>query len=193
MPDGGVRFLHDGRGRVPYREQDVAEGRHASPAVPGEADGEQALLAGGLQSADDVAAVPGRGNAHQHVPGAAEGLHLLGEDEIVAEIVPDGSQDGRIRGQRHGRKRRAVHQEAVDELGGPVLGVRRAAAVARQQEFPPARDAHGHAPGRLGDPAAVDGKKIAARFRAVLRVPGNHLQGLVHEGSAPSALAAMQR
>ena len=45
----------------------------------------------------------------------------------------------------------------------PVLGIRRAPAVARQQNLASARHGDGHAPGGLGHLAPVDGKKIADR------------------------------
>lgn len=128
-----------------------------------------------------LALLPRGGNADEHVAGTPERLHLLGEDEIVTEIVADGRQHGRIGRQRDGRKRRPVHQEPVDELRGPVLGIRRAPAVARQQNLASARHGDGHAPGGLGHLAPVDGKKIAAQFRAVFRMLGNHLQGFVHK------------
>lgn len=86
-----------------------------------------------------LALLPRGGNADEHVAGTPERLHLLGEDEIVTEIVADGRQHGRIGRQRDGRKRRPVHQEPVDELRGPVLGIRRAPAVARQQNLASAR------------------------------------------------------
>lgn len=56
--------------------------------------------------------------------------------------------------------------------------------------LPPRATATAMRPGGLGHLAPVDGKKIAAQFRAVFRMLGNHLQGFVHKDAPPNRMAA---
>jgi hypothetical protein len=107
----------------------VAERAHLAAFVAGEADGGDAHFFGLMESLEDVGGVAGGGDTEEDVAGLAEGLDLAGEDTLVAEVVADGGEDGRVGGEGDGAKGRAVDGEADDELGCEVLGVGGAATV----------------------------------------------------------------
>src|SRR5207249_11771537 len=61
-------------------------------------------------------------------------------------VVREGGDQRRISGQRNGRQPRAIHvlPERTDELGGHVLTIGRAAAVAAQENLPTSSEGFGH-------------------------------------------------
>ena len=75
---------------------------------------------------------------------AAERLDLAGEDTLEAVIVRDRGEREGVGRQCNGRDRRPVALEPADELGGEVLGVGRATAVAEAENLSTGADAaHG--------------------------------------------------
>ncbi|MCY1180230.1 hypothetical protein D9M73_206610 [compost metagenome] len=90
---------------------------------------------GGLDGLDDVGRVAAGGDGQQYVAGLAEGADLLGEDFVVAVVVGDRGDGRAVGGQCDGRQARALAFEAVQQLGGEVLGVAGGAAVAAGQNL----------------------------------------------------------
>ena len=75
-------------------------------------------------------------------PLAAERLDLAREHPLDAEVVRDRGEQRGIGGEgdRRDRRTRVVDREGAHELGGQVLGIGRAAAVAADQQLPAASE-----------------------------------------------------
>src|SRR5207249_7413924 len=73
----------------------------------------------------------------EEITGATERLHLAGEDLLEAEVVAGGGDQGGVGGERHRPQGPALGPEADHVLGGDMLGVGRAAAVAGEEEGAP--------------------------------------------------------
>ena len=113
----------------------VAEGAHGSAAVSGEADGGDALGVGLIDGVDDVGRVAGGGDAEEDVAGLSECFDLAGEDEVEAEVVAGGGEDGGVGGECDGAECGAVDGEADDELCDEVLSIRCGTSVAGDEEL----------------------------------------------------------
>ena len=176
MPDGGACvFLHERRGRMPHRKQDVAQREPCAP-VPGQPTGGTGFAFGsGLQRADDVGAVARGGNADEHyVAGTPERLHRL-QKTRCNQTLPMDVSTGRIGRQRDGRSGGRSIRNRLTNLR-PSAGHPPRLAVARQH-LASARHGDGHAPGAVfGHLAPAVGKNRGAVSRRLPHV-GNHLQG----------------
>ena len=116
-------------------EAEVAERRQLAARRAGEADHRHPL---GLRRGDggqDVGRAAGGGQREQHVARGAQRLDLAGEDAVVAIVVADRGQDRAVGGQRDRRQAGPVVVEAGDQLAGPVLRIRGAAAIAAEQQL----------------------------------------------------------
>src|SRR5207249_9138902 len=96
-------------------------------------DGPHLALAARLDGAEYARRAAARRDGQRHVAALAERAHLPGEHLLVAIVIRDCGEGGRVGGERHGRKRRPFAREAPDELRRDVLGVGRAAAVAEEE------------------------------------------------------------
>ncbi len=113
----------------------IAERAHGAAVVAGEGEGVQSHACGRFfEGVDEVGRVPGGGDGEEDVAGSAEGFELARKDELVAEVVAGGGEDGAVGGEGDGAERAAVDGEAHDELGDEVLGVGGGAAVARDKQ-----------------------------------------------------------
>src|SRR5690606_31796303 len=136
---------------------------------------ERAPTRGGAQ---DVRAGAGGGQQDEDVAGPAVSLDLAGEHLLRAVVVDDRAQAGGLGAQRDRREGATVVEEAADQLGGEVLCLGGAAAVARGEQ-PGAR---GEPVGQLPAPfldsggGPVEEVERGVQLRAVLvePVPGGH-------------------
>src|SRR5690606_30522730 len=87
-------------------------------------------------------------DADQHVARPAERLDLAGEDLRIAEVVAGGGQGRGVGGEGDRRQAAPRRLETHGELGRDMLGVRRAAAVAAEENLAPGREHRYH---RLGE------------------------------------------
>src|SRR5207253_7836367 len=71
-------------------------------------------------------------------------LHLAGEHLLVPVVVGDRGQGRGVGGERQGRERAPLAREAPDQLRRDVLGVRRAATVAEEEDLAPRRERFDH-------------------------------------------------
>ena len=148
------------RGVVGRRRADeIAQGAHLAAAAAGESDRGEAQLARGAQRSEHVRGPARGGQADEHVAGTAEAAHLPCEHLGKAVVIADRGEHGAVGGERDRRQRAAVELEAREELGGDVLGVRGAAAVAGEQHLAAGAK-------RTGD-AVGDRRKRAAQLRIV--------------------------
>ena len=76
-----------------HADTDIREGRHLSAVLAGQDHGGGLKSASLLQGSTDIAAVPGRGDAHEHVSRLAQCLHLAFENLVVAKVVGDSRQN----------------------------------------------------------------------------------------------------
>ena len=114
---------------------EVAERLHRRARSAGEADGDEAEFARRLQRRENVGRASRGRHADEHVALAAEPAHLALEHLLEAVVVADGGERGGVGGKRKGRERRAVEAEAADQLGGDVLRVGGAAAIAGEHDL----------------------------------------------------------
>ena len=114
-----------------------ASGGDRFALLPGERDGHEPGGPGRLERLDDVGRGAARGQGEGDVSRSAQGLDLTAEDAIETPVVADGGQGGRIGGQgdRPGAAGRSAAAEAVDELGGEMLGLGGAPAVAEGEDL----------------------------------------------------------
>ena len=103
------------------------------PSPAGDADGERAALVRLLEPAHDVGARPRGRQPDGHVTGPAQRLELAGEDVVERAVVGDRGEQRAVGGQGEGGEAGPVDQVAADELGGEVLALGRAAAVAEPE------------------------------------------------------------
>jgi hypothetical protein len=99
--------------------------------------------------------VPAGRDRQQQVVGLAQRAYLLGKHLVVVVVVGDGGQGRGIGGEREGGEAGALHLEAIEQLGGEVLGVGRRAAVAACEDLAVVHQALNHPLGgaaeRLGE------------------------------------------
>ena len=106
-------------------------------------------------------------------PGPAERRHLAREHLLEAVVVADRRHRRAVVGQRQRGQRRALEQVAAGELGGDVLGVGGAAAVAEHSTLPPARKRSATLGGHLPSWSA---RRWSASASAISRMPAQPLQ-----------------
>ncbi len=107
--------------------------------------------------------------ADEHVALVSQRAKLAREHLLEAVVVADRGQRRGVGGERDGGERRAVVDEAADQLGGDVLGVGGAAAVAGEQDLAAILQAGGDAAGDGddgGDECAVRGGALERLLRA---------------------------
>ena len=74
---------------------------------------------------------------------------LPGEDLIVAVVIADGRQNGRIRGEGQSSHPRPFLLEPAHDFGRPVLGIRSRAPVAAEHHLAAGGQGQGNHPCRL--------------------------------------------
>ncbi len=115
----------------------VAQGKHLAAAVAAVPDRRDAHLPRLLQTLQDIFRVARCADGHKHIALLSQRLDLPLEDVVVAVVIADRRDDGRIRRQRDRSQRRPVHREPRDELRRQVLRVCSRAAVARDHQLAP--------------------------------------------------------
>jgi hypothetical protein len=117
----------------------------------------QAALPGGLDRGQQVGAAAAGGQHDQHVAGAAVRAHLAGEDLLEAVVVADRGERRGVRRQGDRGQRDPVVAQLAGQLGGQMLGLGGAPAVAGHQH-PAAGEEVG---AQLGAPAGQAGSDAA--------------------------------
>ena len=135
---------------VAGRDQEmVACDTHARPFDAGKADGDEAVLVGDPQRRQNVRGTSRGRQREQQVAATAEACDLAGKDLFEPVIVGDRRQRRGIGGQRDRGISRPILLVAADDFGRYVLGVRRAAAIAGDQNFMAGTQAADHDVGDL--------------------------------------------
>ncbi|KOS74360.1 hypothetical protein DM45_725 [Burkholderia mallei] len=116
-------------------EQQVAQLAHFSAAIAGEADARHPLCLGFAKSRQYVRGLSGSRITDQHVALVAERLNLTGKQFLVAVIVSDRRENGRVRRQRHCRQPGPIESKPADELPCDMLRISRASAVTGEQHL----------------------------------------------------------
>lgn len=80
--------------------------------------------------------VPTRGKYDQQIAFSPQTLNLTAENCVVAKIISNTGQCGRISNQCHGRQRSAVPTKTAHQLLRHVQCLSRTAAISRRQELP---------------------------------------------------------
>jgi hypothetical protein len=94
-------------------------------------------LFGYLKGFEDIGRVSTGADADGDISFLAEGPELFGEDFIKGKVVGDTGENRSICGEGKRRERRTVHDIAIDEFCGKVLGVGSASPVSEEEEFVP--------------------------------------------------------
>ena len=118
-------------------QHQVGDPRELAAAAAGERDGMHADAFAHGDGAQNVCRLPAGGDRQGHVARPPEGANLLGEHLDVPVVVGDAGECRGVGRQRDRRQRHAFDLEAIDELGGDVLGVGSTAAVAEEQQLVP--------------------------------------------------------
>lgn len=113
----------------------VREGGEPAAGGAGEGDGDEAATARGLDGGDHVGAVAGGRDANEDIPGVSESLDLSGKDRLIAVVVRDSGEDGRVRGEGKGGEGEALGAKAADEFGIEMLRIGGTAAIAAPEDF----------------------------------------------------------
>ena len=124
------------------------------------------------------------------VAGAAERLHLAREDLVVAVVVGDGGERRGVGGERDRRQRAPLARHATDELGGDVLRVGRAAAVAEEQQLVPAAEGVRDEVDRSLEVGRVLGEEDALRVHAVVE---ERADGVLRRGHGGAMVGSRSR
>lgn len=135
MPDEQMAFLDAGGDARRGFECQFREFSAFRLFFAGEGDGDAAAFVGGSEAGEDVGAGAAGGDAEGDIAGLGEGFDLAGEDGFKAEIVAVGGQDGGVGREGESGQCGAVFAVAHDELGGEVLGICGAAAVAEEDDL----------------------------------------------------------
>src|SRR5207248_225322 len=173
--------LLDPRGVLRGREEDEVRERRELPAVAAaEEDDPHPRRARGLEGADHVRRGAGGADPDEDVVLRAERLDLAREDLLVAEVVAARREQRGVRRERDRRQRapRGRLAEADDQLRRDVLRVRRAAAVAADEDLAAGAEGVGDRRRDLDerDHARVGVRGAALRERALVEVgpDGSH-------------------
>ena len=79
---------------------------------------------------------PAGADTYNDITALHEGPHLAREDLVEGNVVTPRGEDRGIGGQGHSRQGISVHLEAVDQLGGYVLGIGGTSPVAKENKLP---------------------------------------------------------
>jgi hypothetical protein len=132
---GEVDLLNH-RGVVARRdEQMIAKLAQCFAIGAGEADGDDAVFPRGAQRRQNVRRAAGGGERQQHIAARTKAGDLAGEHLFEAVIIGDRRQRRGVGGQRDRGVAGTILFVAADDLGGDVLGVGGAAAIADDQEL----------------------------------------------------------
>src|SRR5213078_5230259 len=127
-----------------HAQAEIDQTRERPAVAAGEGDGLDAELPARLDRAQHARGAAAGGDGERDVAPDAERAHLAREHLVVAVVVGDGGERRGVGGERDGSQRLPFALEPPDELRREVLRVGGAAAVAEEEEFPPAGE-------RLGD------------------------------------------
>ena len=157
MDDDQVGLL-DAGGSIPVGgDRDVDALAERATGIAAEADRRHPGGGGGVDAGQHVGRCPAGAEADGNVVAAPEGVHLAREDPLEAVVVGDRGERERVGRQRDGGDRRPVVLEPADELGGKVLSIGGAAAVAEAEDL-----AAGPDPARQRERRALDRLRIDA-------------------------------
>jgi len=173
VADGDVGFLDAlriARGDV---EEEIDFVGERAARFAGKSDEISAAGAAGFDASDHVRAIAAGGKGDEDVLRREKGFNLARKDVLEAVVVASGGEDGRIRGDREGRKADAVLAQANDEFGGEMLGVGGAAAVAEENEFAVGAKSGGGALGEFSDARDEVARKAALDAGAFFELAAN--------------------
>src|SRR5690606_433607 len=109
----------------------------AAAVAAGQARCTQPHRARRTQRRNHILGVTGGSQGNKQIAATAERLDLTGKDIGKTHIVPRRRQGRTVGGQRDCRESSSRRLEADSKLGGYVLAVRGAAAIAAEQELAP--------------------------------------------------------
>src|SRR3989441_2179753 len=134
--DGEMHLL-DSRGVVRGDDQsDVSQVLEPTARMPEEAPDRHPTSLRALRGAYHVGAFAARRVERQHVAGARQGLYLTCEYLVEPHVIGARGEERAVGGERDGAQRRPVGLVAHDVLGREMLRVRRATAVAGEEQRP---------------------------------------------------------
>ena len=116
-------------------DEEVHAGSELAAALAGHPDHERLSGAASLGASNNIGALAAGGNRDKDVACRRERFNLARIDGFEAKIIRGGGKDGCIRGEGNRWKADAIPTEADDKLGGEVLCVGGAAAVAEEYDF----------------------------------------------------------
>jgi hypothetical protein len=143
MPQQTVHFLNARSGLAGNGDQQIHRAAQLAAGFAGERRGENAVRFRLLHGSENIRAVPGCREGQRQIARASQRFDLAREDPVVAEIVAASGQRRGIGGERQSRQRAAVFRKADGQFGGEVLRVRRAAAIAEEEDLTGIRKARG--------------------------------------------------
>src|SRR2546425_392816 len=164
-------------------ERDVGERLQLAARLAQERDDGHVARLRRLRRADHVGTLAAGRVQRQHVARAGERLDLAREHLVEAQVVGARGEEGRVGREGDGAERGAVRLVAHDVLGGEVLRVGGAAAVAREKQRPAGAQRRGVPVGDRGDGLGVL-LGPAPGERRELRQPGAHPLGRRHSVTA---------
>lgn len=135
MPDGDVRFLDSLSISRRHVDQQVNLAGELSARFTRQASDECTPLASGLDGLQYIGAVSAGRERNEDVAGGRERFNLARKNAFKSKIISGGGQNGWIRRERNRRKTAAVAFEPHYELGGEMLCVSRASAIAEKDDL----------------------------------------------------------
>src|SRR5580658_7930104 len=132
-----MRLLRGGAARARHDELAGGEAFGFAAAAAEEGEAVEAELFRRSERGEDVGGVSARGEGDQKIARLGERGNLARKNIVIAEIVGDAGEQRAVGGEGDGGKRAAGLGVAADELGGEVLRLGRAAAVAADEKLFP--------------------------------------------------------
>jgi hypothetical protein len=135
MAQRDVAFLNASGQRRRNDEGVVDHSGQFAAGAAGPGDGRQSERLGSLDAFEHIGGVAAGADGDGDVALPAMRTNLAGEEFFEPVVVRNTGNGRDIRGQGDGGEGRAFAFVTADELGGDVRGIRRAAAVAEEQDF----------------------------------------------------------
>jgi len=143
MPQQTMHFLNAGGGLAGDGDQQIHRAAQLAAGFAGEGGSENAGRFSLPHGRENIRTVSRRREGKRQIARAAKRFDLAREDLVEAEIVAASRERRSVGGERQSRQRAAVFGEADGELGGEVLRVGSAAAIAEEEDLTAIRKARG--------------------------------------------------
>src|SRR5678810_223827 len=133
---------------------------HLAAVTTCEADGKHSFLTCGSERCKNIRGISTRGDSDRYVARVAQRLNLSRKHQVVAVIVSESRESGRICRERNGGKRDSIRDEASDKFCGDMLSVCGAASIAEQENLAPVAKSRGHFLCGLSNEVRVRSKEL---------------------------------